>query len=182
MRIPKLGFTAVIVIMSCKASDLESPLVDLANRLYLDGSWTWSDSTTYHDYIPSGESVPHHGSYIVSGTATLEPLDSTKAEQYLLTATADLVHVDSTATAEVTSWVVPGIQYDDTVEVRGDSIFGLAVEPIPPEAGPNTNLVRWILGSDQLWCTNWLTDTLPAGNADNCETVIRWDRDSPRVP
>jgi hypothetical protein len=177
-----LASTVGFAVLGCKASDANSPLVDLANRLYLDGSWTWSDSMTYSGYVSSGGSEPHYGSYIFTGTATLEAIDSADTEQYVLTATAGLEHVDSAGGAQITAWVVSDIQYDDTVEVRNDTIFSLSVEPIPPQAGSNTNLVRWVLDNRQLWCTNWLRDSLPAGNRDSCQTVIRWDRADPRVP
>jgi len=168
---------------ACKAGDLNSPLVDLANRLYLDGDWTWADSMRYSNYVPAGQSVAHRGAYIFDGTATLEPGDSSSTESYFLTATATLTHVDSTGdSTEVVSWVIANITFEDTVEVRNDTIFNLSVEPIPPAANPNTNLIRWLLGSDRLWCTNWLTDTTAAGNADTCETVVTWTRNSPRVP
>jgi len=169
--------------MSCKAGDVGSPLLDLANRLYLDGEWVWSDSMIYADYIPAGETVPHRGAYILEGTATLEPTDSSSTESYVLSAVANLIHVDSTGdSTQVESWLVADIAFDDTVEVVNDTIYNLSVEPIPPGANANTNLIRWLLTSEELWCTNWLTDSTTAGNGDNCSTVITWVRTTPRVP
>jgi len=91
-------------------------------------------------------------------------------------ATADLFHVDSTASGEAQRWTVEGIEFEDTVTVSNDTIYGLSVEPIPPAAGANTNRIAWMLGASQLWCTNWLTARLPAGNADNCDTKVLWLR------
>ncbi len=186
MGTPNVLFLAVLSLASltaCKAGDVGSPLVDLANRLYLDGEWSWADSMVYSNYVPDGESVPHRGSYILEGTATLEPGDSSAAETYVLSAVANLMHVDSTGdSTEVVSWVVADITFEDTVEVVNDTIYNLSVEPIPPQANANTDLIRWLLSNEELWCTNWLTDTLTAGNGDGCQTAITWVRTGPRTP
>jgi|GEM_PF-7014296 len=169
---------AVAVLSGCKASGLgDPPLVDLANRLYLDGSWNWVDSMVYSNYRPATDTRVHRGVYVITGTASLEAVDSTDVETYAMTATAEIMHLDSAGTEEVQNWVVMDIQFDDTVLVRNDSILRLSVEPIPPEAGATTNAIRWIFDSDQLWCTNWLKDSLPAGNGDNCSTTTTWTRD-----
>ena len=120
----------------------ESPLVDLANRLYLDGDWAWVDSVTYTADVPTGDSVEHRGCYIVAGTATLEPVDSTDIETYFLMGTAQPSHIDSTQFGEFADWTVHALEFEDTVRVENDTIFGLAVEPIPPEANPTTNRIR----------------------------------------
>jgi hypothetical protein len=124
--------------------------------------------------------VPHYGYYIIAGTASLEPLDSAGTEEYTLTALATLFHVDSVGAEERELWTVPDIEYQDTVRIQNDTIFNLAIEPIPPQANPNTNLVRWVLNDEQLWCRNWLTDTIPAGNTEGCRTTITWRRTVPR--
>lgn len=166
----------VPAIAACRDSTGESPLVDLANRLYLDGDWTWTDSVSYQGYAVGGEE--HHGWYIVTGSASLDELDSLDFEAYALAATAVLFHVDSVGTAEREQWTVEEIEFADTVEIMNDTIFGLAVEPIPPEANPNTNEIVWSFGASQLWCTNWLTDSSTAGNGDDCRTTVRWERGS----
>lgn len=153
-----------------------TPRIDLANRLYLSGSWTWADTMTYSAYVPDIDTVPHRGSYIVSGTATLEEVDSADVETYAMTVMSQIAHVDSAGDLEITAWVVTDIEFDDTVRVENDTIFGLEVEPIPPEANATTSDVRWVLNADQLWCTNWLKDTIPEGNRDNCRTVVSWVR------
>ena len=160
----------------------ESPLVDLANRLYLDGDWAWVDSVAYTVYVPTGDSVEHRGYYIVAGTATLEPVDSTDIETYVLIGTAQLTHIDSTQFGEFANWTVDALEFKDTVRVENDTIFGMSVEPIPPEANPTTNRIRWSFPSDRLWCTNWLTNTDPPSNAENCSTVITWDRTDETPP
>jgi len=178
-----LSLLGLLVIGACKAGDINSPLLDLANRLYLDGEWTWADSMRYSNYVPDGESVPHRGAYILSGTASLEAADSASTETYVLSAVATLTHVDSTGdSTQIAAWVIPELTFADTVEVRNDTIFNLSVAPIPPRANPNTNFIRWLLGSDELWCTNWLTDTTVTGNGDGCATVITWTRTNPRIP
>jgi len=161
----------------------DSPLVDLANLLYLNGEWVWSDSVVYSQYVPDDDVVPHHGLYVVSGTATMETVDSVEVETYELTATAQVAHVDSTEDEEVTSWTITDIEYVDTVFVENDTIFGLSVEPIPPEANATTARIRWVFEASQLWCTNWLTDTIRPGNRDNCATTVTWTRsDSSSTP
>jgi hypothetical protein len=154
----------------------DSPLVGLANLLYLDGSWVWADSMVYSQYVPDDDVIMHHGSYVVSGTASLETLDSMEVETYVLAATAQIAHVDSTVNGEITRWRLTGIEYVDTVFVENDSIFGLSVEPIPPDADPTTDRIRWVFRSSQLWCTNWLTDTIRPGNGDHCATTVTWTR------
>jgi len=158
----------------------ESPLVELADRLYLAGEWTWTDSMLYESYYVEGDSLPHRGSYIITGTATIDDLDSTETERYELTATAALFHLDSVAETEVERWTVSEIEFVDTIEVRNDTVFGLSVEPIPPIARPTTNGVSWTFSAEQLWCTNWLTDTLPQGNGSDRYTTIRWARGTVR--
>ncbi len=91
--------------------------------------------------------------------------------------TAQLSHIDSTQFGVFANWTVDALEFEDTVRVENDTIFGLAVEPIPPEVNPTTNRIRWSFPSDQLWCTNWPTNTDPPSNAENCSTVIVWDRD-----
>ncbi len=170
---------AFLSAISCSLFGTEpddSPLVGLANLLYLDGSWTWADSMTYSGYIPDDEVLPHHGAYVVSGTATITTVDSVEVETYELVATAQVWHVDSTVNGEETQWTLTAIEYTDTVVVENDTIFGLSVEPIPPEADATTNGVEWEFTSNQLWCTNWLTDSLHQGNRDNCTTKIVWVR------
>lgn len=162
---------------ACKDPTGESPLVDLANRLYLQGEWTWSDSMHYESYVDPDDDVAHHGWYVIRGTATIEEAgDSVEVETYVLAATAQLFHVDSTAAGEAERWTVEGMEFEDTVTVSNDTIYGLSVEPIPPAAAANTDRVAWTLGASQLWCTNWLTARLPAGNADHCETKVLWLR------
>jgi hypothetical protein len=167
---------ALLWLLACKSITGESPLVELANRLYLAGEWTWTDSMRYQSYYVEGDSLPHRGWYIVTGTATIDDLDSSETERYALTATAELFHLDSVAETEVERWTVSEIEFVDTIEVRNDTVFGLSVEPIPPLARPTTNGVSWMLTAEQLWCTNWLTDTLPEGNGSDCYTMIRWAR------
>jgi hypothetical protein len=160
----------------------ESPLVDLANRLYLAGEWAWVDSMAYAAYVPADDSVAHRGLYVVSGTATLDEVDSAEVETYVLTATAQIEHADSVDAQEIVSWLIENLEFEDTVEVRGDTIFGLDVEPIPPEAKPTTSQIDWLFQSDQLWCSNWLTDTIPQGNADSCSTKVSWRRTDGAAP
>jgi hypothetical protein len=175
-RLLALALVALL-IAACKDATGESPLVDLANRLYLQGDWTWSDSTHYQDYLDPDDNLVHRGWYIITGAATIEEAgDSVEVETYLLAATAQLFHVDSTAGGEVERWTVENMEFEDTVTVSNDTIYGLSVEPIPPAAGANTNRVAWTLDAAQLWCTNWLTATLPSGNADGCETRVLWLR------
>lgn len=183
--LPKILFwllfssVALLSMTSCFLKGTEpgdSPLVGLANLLYLDGSWEWADSMVYSDYVPDDDVIAHHGSYIVSGTATIETIDSTDQETYELSATAQVSHVDSTVNGEEESWTLIDIEYVDTVLIENDTIFGLSVEPIPPEANPTTNRVSWVFESSQLWCTNWLTDTIRPGNRDNCSTTVVWFR------
>ncbi len=172
------GF-AYISATSCFLKGTEpgdSPLVGLANLLYLEGSWVWADSMVYSEYVPDDDVIAHYGSYVVSGTATIAAVDSVDEETYELTATAQVAHVDSTVNGEIASWTLTAIEYVDTVLVENDTIFGLSVEPIPPEAGATTDKIAWEFISGQLWCTNWLTDTLRPGNRDNCSTTITWVR------
>jgi hypothetical protein len=140
----------IVVLSACKATDPGSPLVDLANRLFLDGEWGWTDSMMYSAYVPAGDSVEHHGAYVLIGTATLEPVDSADIETYVLDAVADLMHVDSTAGEERELWSIPELAFQDTVFVRNDTIFKLGVEPIPPQANPNANRIRWVLDASKL--------------------------------
>ncbi len=167
---------ALLWLLACKSVTGESPLVELANRLYLAGEWTWTDSMRYQSYYVEGDSLPHRGWHIVTGTATIDDLDPAETERYALTATAELFHLDSVAETEVERWTVSEIEFVDTIEVRNDTVFGLSVEPIPPLARPTTNGVSWMLTAEQLWCTNWLTDTLPEGNGSDCYTTIWWTR------
>ena len=176
----RILLSTLVVLAACKVADTGSPLLDLANRLFLDGEWGWTDSVMYSAYVPAGDSVEHHGAYVLTGTATLEPVDSADVETYVLDAVAELTHVDSAAGVELELWTIPELAFQDTVFVRNDTIFKLGVEPIPPQANPNTNRIRWVLDATRLWCTNWLTDTLPAGNAENCRTVVTWLRTNPR--
>ncbi len=174
-----IGALTLLSLTSCFLKGTEpgdSPLVGLANLLYLDGSWVWTDSMIYSEYVPDDDVVTHHGSYIVSGTATIETVDSVEVETYQLTATAQVRHVDSTEAGEVTRWTLTDIEYVDTVVVDSDTIFGLSVEPIPPAARPTTDSIRWTFESSQLWCTNWLTDTIRPGNRDHCSTTVTWIR------
>ncbi|MCH7489727.1 MAG: hypothetical protein IID05_03435 [Gemmatimonadetes bacterium] len=167
---------ALLWLLACKSVTGESPLVGLANRLYLAGEWSWTDSMRYQSYYVEGDPLPHRGWYIVTGTATIDDLDSSETERYALTATASLFHVDSVAETEVERWTVSEIEFIDTIEVRNDTVFGLSVEPIPPLARPTTNGVSWTLSAEQLWCTNWLTETEPPGNGSDCYTTIWWAR------
>lgn len=170
---------AFLAMTSCFLKGTEpgdSPLVGLANLLYLDGSWVWSDSMVYSQYVPDDDVLAHHGAYIVSGTATIAAVDSVDLETYELAVTAQVAHVDSTVNGEVESWVLSAIEYVDTAFVENDTIFGLSVEPIPPESNATTDRIRWEFQSGQLWCTNWLTDTIRPGNRDNCSTVVTWIR------
>ncbi len=167
---------ALLWLLSCKSITGVSPLVELANRLYLAGEWNWTDSMRYQSYYVEGDSLPHRGWYIITGTATIDDLDSSETERYALTATAELFHLDSVAETEVERWTVSEIEFVDTIEVRNDTVFGLSIEPIPPLAHPTTNGVSWILTAEQLWCTNWLTDTLRQGNGSDCYTMIQWAR------
>lgn len=175
-----LVFLASLTAAACFLMPAEpeagTPRVDLVNRLYLSGSWTWADTMTYSAYVPRTDSVAHRGSYIVSGTATLEEVDSADVESYAMVAMSQIAHVDSAGDLEITAWTVTDIEFEDTVRVKNDTIFGLEIEPIPPEANATTNGVRWVLNADQLWCTNWLQDSVPEGNRDNCRTVISWVR------
>ncbi len=168
----------VLVLAGCFGEkDPASPLVGLASRLYLDGSWQWVDSMSYDNFIPVDELVPHRGNYIIAGTATLDVVDSAAVETYVLSATATLTHIDSTPSGEFANWSVADLQFEDTVEVRDGRITGLAVEPIPPEAHPNTSFIKWTFGSNQLWCTNYLKDPVPVGTNYTCRTVTTWVRD-----
>ncbi len=168
---------ALLCITACKDATGESPLVDLANRLYLQGDWTWTDSMHYSDYLPADDNTAHHGWYVIAGVASMEEAgDSVELETYVLSATAQLFHVDSTSSGEAVRWTIETMEFEDTVTVENDTIFGLSVEPIPPAAGANTDRIAWTLGPDQLWCTNWLTARMPTGNADNCETKVLWLR------
>lgn len=170
---------ALAMVSACSASTDpgESPLVDLANRLYLQGEWAWTDSTGYENYLPIGDSVPHRGWYVVTGTATIEAIDSASGESYAVTATARIDHVDSNVYGETANWFQDAISYVDTAVVRNDSVIGLFVAPIPPESNANTDLIAWEFSANELWCTNWLDRPDPGSPYNTaCSTRVRWTR------
>ena len=75
--------------------------------------------------MPAEDSTAHHGWYVITGVASMEEAgDSVEIETYVLSATAQLFHVDSTSYGEAVSWTIDTMEFEDTVTVENDTIFG----------------------------------------------------------